>query len=45
MISRGYDGEVRAEPLIRLGTTDRVLLGSSLGFLVILVVFANLVWG
>ncbi len=45
MISRGYDGEVRAEPLPRLGSTDRLLLGSSLGFLVVLVVFANLVWG
>ncbi len=45
MISRGYDGEVRAGPIPRLGSTDRFLLGSSLGFLVLLVIFSNIVWG
>lgn len=44
MLSRGYDGEVRAEPLPALGMAGRLTLVCSLLFLVIMLAFGYLFW-
>jgi len=44
MISRGYDGEVRASPLPGLGSGDRLFLVSSLGILAVLLILAVIIW-
>lgn len=45
MVSRGYDGEVRAAPLPRLRPADWVLLIFALALFVLLLAFAFLFWG
>lgn len=42
MLSRGYDGEVRAAPLPRLGASDRMILLAGVGLLVALLALAFL---
>jgi cobalt/nickel transport system permease protein len=44
MVSRGYDGEVRAMPLIPLSFADRILLICGVAILIILVAMSYLVW-
>lgn len=44
MVSRGYDGEVRAMPLTPLSVADRLFLISGVTLLIILVVISYLFW-
>jgi cobalt/nickel transport system permease protein len=44
MVSRGYDGEVRAEPLPKLRSNDWLFLTFSLGILALLLVIAVMIW-
>jgi cobalt/nickel transport system permease protein len=45
MLSRGYDGEVRAFPLPQFKSIHWIILTVTLGFLVLLLSFAYLFWG
>jgi len=45
MVARGYDGEVRTEPLPRVTSTSWLILAFCLAIMIFLLLFALLLWG